>query len=524
MSRQGRHGESRFEALCQDPHAIVDAVVNRSNDDQHGWDHVIDLTPCKTDSLPADLQNHLVQCFAQIKTTRGRYPKTKVKLSNAIKSAKSPSPSFIFLFHYKEDGRIVLYGKHIWEADIAIFLRAARDASVNKKNTDLHKVALSINFTKENIIDSHPSDWMLHEIENNGSDRYAAKKIEIANSVGYDEFPNVGNFSIPSTTSMRDIVMHEIGYIEDLPVLNVSMFDNRFGIKSKLPMPSLEKGRISFSHKGKPLTLKVISASNDQFEMSAKLYVPTLVPYGHDEYKYRVQAGCIDIVVEPKTRTNNITFSFDLHKAGKFNHKIGIACFLSWSKNEKVDFEVYGDEGSLFRGRTGSLADPEDWLDQHATVGVYLKELLGDKRSKKIKISHQSFQENVADMYYAAVLSNAKSLRFEASFEGDVQDFEYILGYSCTSLDGWSIGAFYKIEIKARSKNGNKHTYYFSTPTRCREFVIKRPIGKFKQYLKEEFLSFRKKFDTPTAVIMDGNLENWGKNSNGDGDVSIDIE
>ncbi len=126
MSRQGRHGEANFAALCQVPNARIDAVVNKAADDEHGWDCVIDLTPPRDLSLPGDLQNHLAQCFAQIKTTRGKHPRTSVKLSNAVKAAKSPNPSFVFLFHYERSGEpAVLYENHIWKDQIEHFLKRA---------------------------------------------------------------------------------------------------------------------------------------------------------------------------------------------------------------------------------------------------------------------------------------------------------------------------------------------------------------------------------------------------------------
>ena len=525
MSRQGRHGEANFARLCQDPSAFVDAVVNKASDDEHGWDHVVDLTPQNDELLPADLQDHLVQCFAQIKTTRGKYAKTRVKLSNAIKASKSPNPSFIFLFHHSDsEDSPTLYGKHIWKDDIEKFLMRARDVSVNDKNKPLYKIYMPISFTDKDIISEHPSDWMLAEVRRYGIDRYPTNKMSMVKSIGYEDFPKLGEFSIPATVSMSDIVMHEIGLSEDLPVVNFSIFDNRFGIKVKLPEPNIPEGRISFVRDGKPLNLKLTSIDGASFDMPASLHVPMLVPYGHDDYKYRVKAGCLDIIVTPAANEQTISFSLDLSECGLFCHKVGVICFLVWSDNSSLEFEVQGDEGSLLRGQTGIISEASKWMDQHVTVGLHLADIIGPEKMKNIKLSHQDFHNNVVDMHFAAAAVSAGSFRFDAEFDDIVDEFKYILGYSCTSLDGWSVGAFYEFELKAQSENNKKHTFYFGAPRVSKKFSFKQPIDKFREFLKEEFDSFRKSFNVPTAVIMDGDLASWARSSGDNGAFSIDVE
>ncbi|MGB3464989.1 MAG: hypothetical protein WBA74_06960, partial [Cyclobacteriaceae bacterium] len=101
MPKQGQHGENLFAARCTAPNAQADAVINPSLNDEHGWDHVVEIELPQAVARPADLRTPVLACYAQIKTTRGTKPKTTVKLSNALKAARSPAPSFVFLFHYR---------------------------------------------------------------------------------------------------------------------------------------------------------------------------------------------------------------------------------------------------------------------------------------------------------------------------------------------------------------------------------------------------------------------------------------
>ena len=208
MSMQGRHGEALFASLCQNPKANIESVLNVAANDEHGWDHIVDLKPPKNLDLPADLHDHLLQCFVQIKTTKRHSPTTKVKLSNAIKAAKSPNPSFIFLFHYKADTPSpILYGKKIWRNEIERSLKRAREISVSDPSRNLYEVYLSMSFEDEDVISDHPSDWMLKEIAAHGGANYSINKLAIVNSVGYGEFTNEIKFTFPPTVSANDIVV-----------------------------------------------------------------------------------------------------------------------------------------------------------------------------------------------------------------------------------------------------------------------------------------------------------------------------
>ncbi|WBU54388.1 hypothetical protein [Paracoccus sp. SCSIO 75233] len=524
MSRQGRHGESLFSTLCQDPDAKTEAVVNKAGDDEHGWDHVVDLTPQTDASLPADLQDHLIQSFAQIKTTKGLRPATRVKLSNALKSAKSPNPSFIFLFHHDSENEApTLYGKHIWRNEIEKFLMRGRKASVESQTKALYDVTLTISFSTEDQIKGHPSDWMLEKIKEQGGGNYAANKLNLVRSVGYGEFTHEVKLSIPTSASVKDIVLHELGLIKDLPVTDFTMLDKRFGMNTTVSKPQVGEGRLEVSSEGRPVLVKLISYDLSEFDISAKLKMSQMVPPDHEEFRFRIDAGCFDIIVHPKGEVQTIRFSMDLEEKGKLDQKIGLLTYLSWSSSGQTTFELHGEEGKFFTGLFDNSTNAKPWMDELSVVGRHIVDLLGPEKSKAIEVSFRDFERSAKDMYLASAISEAGSLRLQANFSKDLEGFSHLIGFAFTQVDNWCVGALYQIEHKARGHDDDMANLYFSYPRIVKSFAFKKAKGDFANFIKSEFNEFRRRFNTPTAVVMDGDLTEWSKAINENTAITMDI-
>lgn len=524
MSRQGRHGESLFSTLCQHPDATTDAVVNKAGDDEHGWDHVVDITPQKDASLPADLQDHLIQSFAQIKTTRGLRPTTRVKLSNAIKSAKSPNPSFVFLFHHKSGNSApTLYGKHIWRNEIEKFLMRGRKASVESPTKALYDLTLTISFGSEDKIEGHPSDWMLEKIKEQGGGNYAASKLNLVSSVGYDEFSHEGKFSIPISATVKDIVLHEIGMTNDLPVIDFTMFDKRFGIKTTISKPQIGEGRLKVSSEGTPITLKLVSSDLSEFDISAKLKMPSMIHVDHEEFRFRVDVGCFSIIWHPKGATQTINFSMDIEAKGKLDQKIGLLTYFSWSSTAPITLELHSEEGKIFTGSSEGSKKAAPWMNSFASAGRHIIELLGFEKSKAIEICYRDFEKCAKDMHLASTISQAASFRLQSDFSEDLEEFSHLIGFAFTQIDNWCVGALYQMEHKARGQTDGTSNLYFSNPRIVKSFAFKKAKEDFAKCIISEFDDFRRRFDTPTAVVMGGDLTEWSKAMNNNTAITIDI-
>ena len=147
--RLGRPAQDEFKLLC----SLAGITCNSSSEDDHGWDFLIEIESKKEDKAPADKQEGVKKAFVQVKSTHAKKPKTRIKVSNALKMAKDELPCFVILFHYDAEGGRRIFVRHFWTDLIKRALIRGRQASVKKKDT--HKSEMEIRFSDQ---DEHSKD------------------------------------------------------------------------------------------------------------------------------------------------------------------------------------------------------------------------------------------------------------------------------------------------------------------------------------------------------------------------------
>jgi hypothetical protein len=100
MSRfLGRSGEKRFSTLCSD----AGVTCNEPREDDHGWDHIVEMPLEPTPGKTADMERPLPAIFVQTKSHEADGLTVRMKLSNALKLARSPNPCFAVLASITEN-------------------------------------------------------------------------------------------------------------------------------------------------------------------------------------------------------------------------------------------------------------------------------------------------------------------------------------------------------------------------------------------------------------------------------------
>ena len=523
MTNQGRNGQWRFANLCTGPDVSVGAVVNPALDDQHGWDHMLEITPQQNKNLPLDLQTHVISCFVQIKTTRGKNAETKVKLSNAVKAAKSPLPSFVFLFQYTKTGEPVLYGKHIWKKEIRHYLKRARQAG----NAPLHKKTVTVTFTAADRLTCNPVDWILAVLATCGGDAYTLEKRKYVDSVGYEAETHTGNFELGPLKSHADIVMHEIGLLDDLPLKNFKLFDTRFGIKASAPLDELTDGRISFTQEGRPVTVKLRSSKGEEIELPGLAWAPSMIPMDHPEFRIRVKAGHIDIVAKrgdiDNCGTTKLNVQFDLQEERSFIEQAGLLALFNWSTFGPVSASVEIPQGQLF-GATINLDAPlEPWVKQCWVCAQFFLNILGNEACKTTSISLLDFHRFMKDYFALSSIHEGNSIRFEGLFESEIEEFSKLVGYSYGQFGDWTFGAIHEFKVVSQSQKGDKLTVYLSQPEIVQRFVFARPLAQSITQIARDFKSFLTRQAMPVATFDDGDLFEWGRSYKSNGTLSIQV-
>ena len=138
--RIGRQAQDEFKLLC----SRASISCNPSLEDDHGWDFFVEIPMLHAEKLPADKLPPNKQILVQVRSTRGKVPKTSMKVSNALKFAGNELPCFVVLFHEDTASGTYIYAVHYWSQLIERALRRGRTASAN--NVPTHKTTMTISF------------------------------------------------------------------------------------------------------------------------------------------------------------------------------------------------------------------------------------------------------------------------------------------------------------------------------------------------------------------------------------------
>lgn len=525
MSRVGRLGEWAFGTLAQDLRADSDVVVNPSKEDRHGWDHLLEVTRKSKKVLPADMQNDLIRCLAQIKSTQGNKWSVPVSLSNALKYAKAAEPSFVFLLRYsKKSPRPTVYGKHVWKDEIYAWLKRARETEVNGK-AKLHRQTVAVTFAPEDEVKEFPGDWIVKIYEKHGDGKYTENKLKLIETLGYEHINGEGEIKIGPIAGVKDIVMHEIGVTKDLPLTGFTLHDIRFGIKSQAPVHEFGEGaRIAITRPAKPVRLEFFSQSGAVYDVDASAWVSSVVPLGHPESRMRIVCGAIELITQPGGGVRSASLKYRPHNPMTVQEQAAYLFVMKNVAEGPIRIRVTADVGKLLEGEIAFETNSAEWIMPFERAVTHLLEIIDGRMPADFRVTLAELRS----VYYAldlpAQLVAAGSLRIEAFFLNTPEEMQKLAAYSCGYLNGWSYGAIYAAEFGARSENAGRTTLYFKGPRVVRKFFIRRALEEAQAYLKEEFDAWRSIQNGMVAFVDAGDVKSIRSMGEDDGQFVFNVE
>ena len=341
--RSGRPAQDELKLLCSQRNI----TCNPSLEDDHGWDFIVEFPSLVSDRLLADKVQAPRPVLVQVKSTRNKPAKTRIKLSNALKFANNELPCFVVLFHYnKKDKGQHIYACHFWKDLIERSLKRGRKVSVEGKPTN--QSMISVSFTDQ---DDHSGDlieWMTKTV-NALPIGYGNEKRKLANNLGYEGQNYRGKLAIGPLKGIEEIVDHLLGLSDYLPVKHIKLIDSRFGIDDPTPIYENTNGQISLTpNDTKEWTLVLQALDNDPISLPATIKTPSIPGLSLDKFKILIETwlfkatmtylGGIELTLQVED------FSNKRLPIAKLNE---LARFLSW-ESDSISMKAVEDGLPLF--------------------------------------------------------------------------------------------------------------------------------------------------------------------------------
>ena len=352
--RSGRPAQDEFKLLCSQRNI----TCNPSLEDDHGWDFIVEIQASGSDEFLADKVPAPRQVLVQVKSTKNKSAQTRIKLSNALKFAKNELPCFVVLFHYNKKGKTQhIYACHFWKDLIQRSLKRGRKASAEGKL--LNKSMVSISFTDQ---DDHSGDlieWIINTV-NALPIGYGNEKRELANNLGYEGQNYRGVLAIGPLKGIEELVDHQLGLTDYLPVTHIKLIDSRFGIDDPTPIYEGTSGQISLRpNDSREWTLVLQASDNDPISLPATIKTPAIPGLPLDKVKI-----LIDTWLFKATITYPGVMELTLLVEDLSNRRLPIvrlnelARFLSW-ESDSITMKAVEAGLPLFtcRGNTSSEID-----------------------------------------------------------------------------------------------------------------------------------------------------------------------
>lgn len=495
---QGRTGEKAFSLLC----SRAQITCNPSQEDDHGWDFLVEFPQRRVSGVPADLQWHIPAALIQVKTKTGTGLSIRMKLSNALNLVRSPNPTFLVMASVDTGGALTgWHAVHLWDDFAARVLRLARAKSLEGVREDLfHKSAISCRFESSDAkSDDDLLPWIEATIHATGLD-YGATKSALRESIGFDGVEIVGSLQFGPIASIEELIDHQLGLTPNIPVKRVILKQRRFGIDIALPLPG---GAVSYaSMRAKPVArCQVLVKGPDgfEFETAGDLVVAAPPGGGAAEAKMRIQTPVLDIVYSAaSSATVNSNFATaDRRPLAEIEQTVRL---LSWSGQDGIDLRVLvGDERLL---EADMKLPPSADRDGYAWLARMIEPLMAVSRQLRSIVPTVSIEDllEAGDLEAFFRFIHGDEMQANAGLEvPGLPAFNHCLAFGCITVGGWCFAALVKRPLLHKDQVADKLTMLFGKASLIEGYVWPAAQTDGPRALQDDFERYGKK---PKALVF----------------------
>ena len=442
-------------------------TCNDSAEDDHGWDHVVEFPHVTLPHISADMQRPMPAVFVQTKSHGANGLKVTMKLSNAVRLARSPSPAFVILrTSTEQDGKDeqIWYAIHFWDTLVERALKRAREASRDGiSEDDFHKY--SFNFTMAEVdrrTDDQLLSWIESTVLNIGGDYAAAKKA-------LQPHPQiVGEITFGPGHSIEQFVDHQLGFTPSIPVKSITLNLRRFGVDIPFPMSKFTDPPTHFSMHANPVDqcdIWMRGPDGVSIEIVGDIIAPGIPNLPDDQHKIRIRAPMLDLICS-LSGPNTLTAHFDPNAKWTPAELEKIVRFLSWSDQGDIDIRVTVRDVPLVSGTAklsgnrnqGFFAQLAEQIGMLAMLSAHLKVTL-----PQISVADFHEAENVFNLYRFIHGTDMK-LTFKPFADQPLPEIHEAVASGSACVGDWAFAVIQRFLIIQQPRSNGEIELSFGDP------------------------------------------------------------
>lgn len=429
----GRKGEHLFRGHCVDQ----DVTCHKAYDDDYGWDFFIEFPPDNNQTGPIDMHPAQLCALVQVKTTSNyRSMSVPLKLSNALRMAKSPQPFFLVRIHARKGHEPRIFVRHVWKEFIADALKAGRLAD-NRRRLATHRQSVRIAFTDA---DDHTSDllgFIKSEIEGAGP-RYSAAKQDILDTIGFE----TGRGTIQMTVEIEtddDIFDLLLGRRESLNLTRLEQVSERFGIPAGKKEIIEERGKVYVKPPRSSGALRIRSGKGDERMIPAEVIYAHLPDQNGGRDRTRIVASCLEIIRGEGANGASANLSFEKSSLADIEM---FGTLHQWGQDGPVELMLMMNGTRIGLGQL-DLSTPTPGKGKWVRVGLaarLLRQLCAAAMAGDVPITLHDIVEASVDLEYLAVIASDRPVKLDFHpAPGCPAKFGLALGYMVVCVGNWTI-------------------------------------------------------------------------------------
>lgn len=483
-------------------------VANRVEDDQRGWDFLLEYPAIDSD-LPPDLRPTPHVCFVQVKSSQRAKRSWKLKLSNALRYAQSNAPYFVILmiFPPKALKPSKVYVQHFWTEQIREALAAGREAHLDGSSA-LHAIDFPISFAEHEA--SAPEDFVskITDILDRIGPSYVAQKRQLLSTLGYEEGAAIGRFRLGEGVQPEAFVDMLLGR-GDVEVEGFELQDKRFDLLGPSLVPATN-GRISVLIEPKSECSIVITGpkGTEPVRLVGGVYSPGLPGLPTELQKLRILAPPLDLIVRP-SGTQEATLTHDGSEPLEILDLYRRSAIWSWSDRGDVSLEIWAHGRLIINGelQLSGARGAAYWRRLHQALRRLLDFAPADLWPASARFKVVDMMEELDDLAkFAGMVTEpgveVKIGEIPSGKEDMLNDCRRFLAGHWMQLDEVTLYAVVMSNIDEVKAKDSKGIVKLGRPTVLRRAVLPGPASDHENYILSTFDAVCKTEGGPDVLYM----------------------